>query len=60
MGIFILSGILMGAFLVSFFLLGCLVGYKYAEKTQTDKSFKINENNTQAIKDIAEWMNFKG
>lgn len=52
----ILAGILMGAFNFGFFCLGYFVRSKKPE----DNSVTITEQNKETIRNIAEWLNYKG
>lgn len=52
----ILAGILMGAFNFGFFCLG----YYVRSKKPDDNTVTVTEQNKEAIKNIAEWLNYKG
>lgn len=51
-----LTGILMGAFNVGFFILG----YYLRGQKQEDNAVKVTEENKEAIKELMNWINYGG
>lgn len=57
--ILFLTSTLLGAFFVSFFLLGYHIGKKQTKKDDKQVVIK-NEEELKFLKELAEWSNYKG
>lgn len=52
--------ILTSAVLSAFFVICFYAGYKFGLEKKKDDSLEMNDSNIDAIKGMAEWMNYRG
>jgi len=55
-----LTGTLMGAFFLGFFLLGMRYQRMLTEKTKEEDGLEVNDANYEGVKELYKWLNYGG
>ena len=56
----LLTGTLMGAFFLGFFLLGMRYQRMLTESTKEEEGLEVNEQNIDGVKELYKWLNYGG
>lgn len=56
----LLTGTLMGAFFLGFFLLGMRYQRMLTENTKEEEGLEVNEQNIDGVKELYKWLNYGG
>lgn len=56
----LLTGTLMGAFFLGFFLLGMRYQRMLTESTKEEEGLEVNEQNIEGVKELYKWLNYGG